>query len=137
MPANTNPIFPSVPKNFGASFVNADGTAYKALVTAGANGSIIDLLNIISDDTVARNLILSLYNGTTDFPLNEIPVPIGAGTDGATKPVNGLNPKDTPSLGNREDRSIYLQTGWSLRGKMKVAVTAAKTVTVAGAYGDY
>lgn len=137
MPANTSPIFPLTPKNFGATFVNADGTAYKALVTAGANGSIVDLLNIISDDTAAMNVVLSLFNGSTDYPLNEIPVPAGSGTNGSAKPINGLNPKDTPSLGNREDRSIYLQSGWSLRAKMKVAVTAAKTVTVAGGYGDY
>lgn len=133
----TNPIFPGTPKNFGVTFVNADSTTAKTLITAGASGSIVDILNIISDDTSDRIVVLQLYNGSTGYDLNEIPVVDGAGTNGTDLAVNGLSAAYTPALGNREDRAIYLQTGWSLRAHMKVAVTAAKIVTIAGCYGDF
>jgi len=131
------PQFPNTPKNFGAKFTSADGTTAKALVTAGANGSIVEVMSIISDDTANMFVCLQLYDGSVGYDLNEVSVPDGSGTNGTDKAVNGLNIQDTPAFGNREDRSIYLASGWSLRAHMKSAVTAGKTVTVAGCYGDF
>lgn len=137
MPANTKPIFPLTPKNFGATFVNADGTTAKTLVTAGANGSIIDFISVISDDTADRGLVLELYNGVTAYGLGDTKIVDGAGTNGVDKAINALDVAYNPGLGNRDDRSIVLGSGWSLRARMTSAVTAAKTVTVTGSYGDY
>ena len=137
MAANTKPIFPLTPKSFGITFVNADGTSYKDVFTAGSNGAILDLLNIASTDTSARDIFLAISDGVTTYEFGIIRVAITAGTDGVTPAANGLDIAFIKSLGNREDRSIVLQSGWKLRARPTVAVTAAKTVTITGSYGDY
>jgi hypothetical protein len=135
MAANIDPIYVLASNCKGVTFVNADGTAKKTLFTAGANGSLLTDLNITSDDTALMNLDLFLKDGTTSFALGTIPVAIGAGTTAASNAVNGLDAAKLPGLA--ADGTLWLPTLWTLEGAVKVAVTAAKTVTVLALGGDY
>lgn len=135
MAANTQPIFILTAKVTGQTFVNGDGTSKKTLFTAGSNGSLITDVNIASDDTSARDVDLFINDGSTDFTFGTIPVAIGAGTTAASNAVNGFDATKVPGLA--VDGSLFLPTGYFLKGAMKVAVTAAKTVTVLAIGGDY
>ena len=129
------PIYPDTIKNATLEVENGDGTTSQDLLTAGANGSRINYISVSSDDTVA--VILELYYNdlTTDFLIGSITIPAGAGTDGTTPPVSLLNATAMPFLG--EDLAYYLEALDKLKIAAKVAVTAAKKVTLVASYGDY
>ena len=135
MPANTSPIFPLVVQTSAATIVNADGTGEKALVTAGANGTRIDVVSITSTDTAAVMLTVLVHDGTTSYAVGEIAVPAGAGTNGSALAVKGLSLAFLPWLD--ASGSLFLRTGWSLRVAAKAAITSTKTVTLVAFSGDY
>ena len=112
------------------TFVNADGTTIKDLVTAGADGSNVTLFRIASTDTSARNLQLYYNDGTNDIPIAFIPVPVGAGTSATNAIVNGLSSIFHLCLVDANGNAyIPVKAGHKLRGAMAVAVTATFTVT--------
>ena len=117
--------------NKGTSFVNADGTSFKTVFTAGADGSVIRGINISSTDTAARNIQFVLNDGTNDFQLVTVNVPITAGTTGSIASVDALSTL-IPSLpvDNNGRRTFGLKSGWIIKAKALVAVTAATTVDV-------
>jgi len=113
----------------GVKFVNADGTLAKTIYTAGSDGAIIENISAHSDDTSAVIVQLAVNDGTTSFPLGEITVAIGAGTDGGTTPA--VNLFDATKLGClRTDGSLMLAAGAILEVNPKSAVTATKTLTL-------
>ena len=129
------PIYPDTIKNVGLIVENADGTTAQDLITAGANGSRIDSIAVTSDDTSAVILVVNYNDGTTDHVIAQITIPPASGTDGATPPVSLLNAVDMPFLG--EDLSFYLEATDKITIAAKVAVTAAKKVTLVATYGNY
>ena len=135
MPANTAPIFPLVVQTSAATITNADGTGEKTLVTAGANGTRIDVVSITSTDTAAVMLTVLVHDGTTSYAVGEIAVPAGAGTNGSALAVKGLSLAFLPWLD--ASGSLFLKAGWSLRVAAKAAITSTKTVTLVAFSGDY
>ena len=135
MPANTSPIFPLVVQTSAATIVNADGTGEKTLVTAGANGTRIDVVSITSTDTAAVMLTVLVHDGTTSYAVGEIAVPAGSGTNGSTPAIKGLSAESLPWLD--ASGSLFLKAGWSLRVAAKAAITSTKTVTLVAFSGDY
>ena len=135
MPANTKPIFPLSIAGSAVTIVNADGTSEKTVATAGANGSRVDSVPMTSDDTSDRVFKVLMNNGSTSYPVGEVTAKAGAGTDGTTKAQNVLNDIDLPWLD--ASGSLWLKAGWTLKMAAKVAVTAAKTVSVVAIGGDY
>ena len=135
MPANTAPIFSLVVQTSAATITNADGTGEKTLVTAGANGTRIDVVSITSTDTAAVMLKVLVHDGTTSYAVGEIAVPAGAGTNGSALAVKGLSLAFLPWLD--ASGSLFLRTGWSLRVAAKAAITSTKTVTLVAFSGDY
>lgn len=135
MPANTSPIFPLVVQTSAATIVNADGTAEKALVTAGANGTRIDAVSITSTDSAAVTLAVRVNDGTTSYAVGEIAVPAGSGTNGSAPAIQGLSAGSLPWLD--ASGSLFLKAGWSLRVAAKAAITSTKTVTLVAFSGDY
>ena len=129
------PIYPDTIKNVGLIVENADGTTAQDLITAGANGSRIDSIAVTSDDTSAVILVVNYNDGSTDHVIAQITIPAASGTDGATPPVSLLNAVDMPFLG--EDLSFYLEATDKITIAAKVAVTAAKKVTLVATYGNY
>lgn len=132
-----NPVFVGNLKNAVAQILNADGAALVALLAGGASGSRIKSLNATSDDTVARVVQLWVTIGGTDYLLGECSIPIGAGSDGATKPVKVLNLADFPHLQSDGVNLILdIANGSTLKIKSKIAVTAGKKLQFFAEYGD-
>lgn len=123
------PIFPGVIANAGASLSNASGTTKQTLYTA-AVGLRVDQIRVCNTDTTAVLLVFSLGLSGTDYPLGEVLIPAGAGTDGSTQWVDAL-----AMLNN--DRSMFLESDAVLKVNAKAAVTNGKTVSVTLFGGDY
>lgn len=132
---SNRPIFPDTIKNAALDIENADGTTTQDLLTAGSAGSRINNISVTSDDTAAVDLIVYYNDGTTDFAIARVNIPIGAGTNGTAPPVSLLNATDMPFLG--DDLSYYLLAAKKIRIAAVAAVTAAKKVSLVATYGDY
>ena len=135
MPANTSPIFPLTVQTSAVAIVNADGTAEKVLVTAGADGTRIDAVSITSTDSAAITLAVRVNDGTTSYAVGEIAVPAGSGTNGSAPAIQGLSAGSLPWLD--ASGSLFLKAGWSLRVAAGAAVTSGATVALVAFSGDY
>lgn len=135
MPANTDPIFVLTANLAQATFVNADGTTAKDLVSAGANGTKVFSIACTSDDTSAVNMRVFVHNGTTGFLIGTTRVATLSGTDGAAPSVELLNPVTIPALD--ADGELFIPSGYKIQVAPLVAVTSAKTVTVVCFAGNY
>lgn len=127
MAANTQPVFPLTPKFATASIANADGTAVKTIFTAGANGSRVSKLALVSTDTANRDIGVYI-NGTL---VGTVQCLLGAGNS------SGVAGKDV--LADTNFKQAYydangnlvldLPAAATLGIAAPVAVTAAKTIT--------
>ena len=135
MVANVDPIFLKTTKNPLEAIVNADGTTVQQIFTAGADGGAITQLTATTDDTSAVTVVIGINDGTTSFVIGEVVVAAGAGTNGTTKAVDLLQATRIPLVD--ADGSVVMQANYILEVNAKVAVTAAKTLTVSGVGGDY
>jgi hypothetical protein len=136
MPLNTNPVFIGTRRSVGVELDNADSTNQVSLFVAGANGSLIEAIAVSSTDTAAVELDLYLYDGAASFRLGSVTVPIGAGSNGGTtSAADGLNQTELPWL--RDDLTLALAAGCTLKAAAHVAITSAKLVHVTVFGGDY
>lgn len=134
---SSTPAFVSTPKSPAIQIVNADGTNYKTLFTGGASGSRVELGSVVNSDAAnAYVLKLAIKIGSTDFPIGEVLVAAGSGSNGSTKAVSLLNTNDLPFLLNNEG-VIYLQASAELRVGAKTTVSGSNTLTVMVNGGDY
>lgn len=133
---NIRPIFPGSIKNVGIDIENADGTTIQDFITAGVDGSRVNNVSVISTDTAAVDLLIYFNDGTDDFQLGRVTIPIGAGTNGTDPPVSLFNNADFPFL-NADDLSYYLEGTKKLRVAAQAAVTSALKVSLVATYGDY
>jgi hypothetical protein len=126
--------------NHGAvTFVNADGTAQKTLISAGADDSDVKMITLTSDDTATVNIRVYLYDGATSYLIGTVRAVTLAGTDGAVNAINIINTTAMPflPLDNAGKAYIPLEAGWSIRVAPIVAITAAKTVTITATGHNY
>lgn len=120
------------------AIANASGTGFQTLVTGGTQGSRIDSISASSTDASnAYVLQFAVQKSGIDYPIGEVSVPIGAGTNGAAKSVACLNPTDLPFLAYTESGGIYLESSCSLRVRSKTTVSGSNTVAIVGVAGDY
>lgn len=121
-------------------FLPADTTVAKQIFDPSAEGSRVDGIVITSTDTVARTVLLQINNGGTISKLGQITVPAGAGTDGSTPAVSGLNRGNLPwlKIDSNGNPYINLNSGMNLEAAISVTITAAKEInfTVLGANYD-
>lgn len=112
----------------GKTFVNADGTTPKTLVTAGANGAIVTGLSGCTTDTSANNVALYV-DGVL---IGTVRLATLTGTDGAVVARNLLNLTDLPFLKLDAAGNATLELGPAsvLTAGPLVAVTAAKTLSL-------
>lgn len=135
---SASPSFIAIPKNPATSFANADATAFKTVMSAGTLGSRIDSLFATNGDpTNAYVLQLAVQKSGVDYVIGEVTIPLGAGTNGAAKAVAVLNPTDLPPLTYTESGALFLESGATLRGRMKTTVAGANLVQLVGIGGDY
>lgn len=117
--------------------VNADGTGFVTVYTP-AGTEKIEMLGASSDDTVARDLLIAIQIGGVDYPIGCIRLPIGAGTAGGASPgvpaIDMFDGMQCPQLSRDENGKSFLllDATCTIRAKVLVAVTAAKTVAIHG-----
>lgn len=117
---------------------NSDATNLVTVLLGASSGQRIKSLMITSDDTSSRTLQFTKSIGGVDYILGEIPVAAGAGTDGATVAVNGLDAAKMPGLqSDGINRFMDLASGVSLKAKTKTTLTAAKIIYITAEYGDF
>lgn len=129
------PPFPQTIQNYAVDFVNADGTTMQALVAGATEGTRVDTIVATTDEVVANVLNIELYDGATAYRIGQVAIPAGAGTDGTTKAISVLNDIELPFL--KEDLSILVENGWSLRVAPNTAVGSGDTLNVVAIAGDY
>lgn len=130
--------FIATPKTPVLGFANADGTAFKTLMTAGALGSRID--SVIASTTDAANpyvLQLAVQVSAIDYIIGEVLIPAGAGSNGTTKSVAAISSLNIPALANTESESLFLAAGASLRARLKTPAAGSTFVQLVGIAGDY
>lgn len=138
MPINIAPIFPVAPVIGIATLVtptalttrtNITGTTgLTQLTTTSTNGTKVPLLTIQSTGTsVAGLLSIWLYNGTTSYLIDEIPI---TAVTPSTTAVGFSVQRDYSSLWNS---SIVLPPTYQLY----VSVTVQQNLTVLAHGGDY
>lgn len=141
MTKSTSLNIPQDIKSPGASFVNADGTAWKTVYTADADGVLIKMLGATSTDTAAQNIQLGISTdaGVTTRVLGTVPVAANSGTNGVAAAVDLLASSLIPQLSIDSNGKAYLQLQGSalLQAKSLVAVTAAKTVDIVAGVEEY
>lgn len=135
MVANKSPIFVLTASLAEVTFVNADSTTPKDLVSAGTDGTKVLAINVTSDDTSAVTMSVFIHDGTTAYRLGAIVVPTLAGTNGTTPAVNLFDTTMIPALDS--DGELFIPSGYKLQVAPGAAVTAAKTVTVVCVAANY
>lgn len=135
---NTVPVSQNI-KCAAYSILPADTTTYKTLYTAGANDAVVKSLMACSTDTAARNVVLVVNNGTADFIIGCVNVPITAGDTGAVAAVDLLAAALLPGLPLDQNgkRVLPMQTGHILKVGVLVAVTAAKQIDCVAVVEEY
>lgn len=134
---SSNASFISAVKNPCVQIANADATNFKTIMTGAANGSRLDVLSATNGDAANPYVLqLSIQKGGTDYPVGEVTLPAGAGTNGTAKAVNLLNATDLPQLANTLN-CLFLEPSASLRAKAKTTVSGVNTIAIVGVGGDY
>ena len=139
MPGTATPIYPQTIKNWAVQILPADTTTIKTIVTGGTNGSVIEMLTVASTDTVARDLVFYLNDGTTNYRLFTLNIPINSGNTNAIASVAPFNSTLWPAVpfNNSGNKFIYVANGWSLRVNSTVAVSATREINIVAHGGDY
>ena len=139
MAVTSTPIYPQTIKNWAVQILPADTTTIKTIASGGTNGSVIEMLTVASTDTVARDLVFYLNDGTTNYQLFTINVPINAGNTNAIAAVAPFNSTlwSAVPFNNSGNKFIYLANGWSLRANSTAAVSATRAINIVAHGGDY
>jgi len=135
MVANTEPIFGLTANLAEVTFVNADGTTNKDLVSAGADVTKVISISVTSDDTSDVNMRVYIHDGTTAYLVGTVRVPTLSGTDGAAAAADLLDGSELPWLDALGE--FFIPSGYKVQVSPLAAVTAAKTVTVVCLAVDY
>jgi hypothetical protein len=123
----------------GNSIVNATGAntfgsdANTVVVfTAGAQGSLVDSIRVLSDDSAAKILHLYVKIGANIYPISAVTVALGSGTNGTALPVDPLSNANASHLpiSNQGKRYLRLPAGATIIAGVFAAMTAAKTMWV-------
>lgn len=130
MAKQTSIFAPTGINNAAVTFVAADTTTIKDIVSADADDSVVRSVLITSDDTSAHSITFYLHDGSTNFLLETVSVPALSGTTTSAPSIEALDSTLFP-------RNLPIKGGWKLRAKMNATVTAAKTVTVISIAEDF
>lgn len=141
MTANFNPIFVLAYKTAMVQILPADTTTKKTVLTAGANGCRVTAINVSTDDTVVEDVGLFIQIGGSGsvVPIGTKRVALRSGdptlANNTTPSVNLLDAAYIASLDL--DGTLALGPGDVLQVAVLATITAAKTTTFVGLYGDY
>lgn len=106
------------------SFLPADGTNDKPVISAGADDSVLRHLSLASRSTITENIEFLLSDGTASSLLMTVAVPARAGSDGNTGALDAFGGGLLAFF-----RALPLKAGWSLRAKPQAALMGEITIT--------
>jgi len=131
MAKSTNLNFTQSVKLSGVKILPADTTTLKTLFTAGTDDSIVKAINVQSTDTAARVVNLYVNDGTTDFLIGAVNVPLNSGNTGAVAAIDLLGGTLLPSLPYDANgkRILPLPAGYVVKVSSQTTVTAAREIT--------
>lgn len=117
----------------------ADTTNYVTIFSAGTDDSYIESLIATSDDSSARIVVVSIFDGSNNYPILAVNIPAGSGTDGTNAAVDLLNYQSGAGLPLNANgkRYIKLASGYSLKAKVTTTMTTAKTMYITGQGEDF
>src|SRR5215471_18360484 len=138
--AFTQNVFPTLlrmPRKGLVQILNADGTAQKTVITAGANGNKLVALIATSTDTAAQNVQVSIVRNAATFILATTAVPAGAGNAAGTSPADLL--AIIPNLPRDQDSQpyLFLESGDTLVVNSGAAVTAGRVVNAHAEHAEF
>lgn len=118
-------------------WTDLDGTAFKDIRVASANGDQIDNIIVTSTDTSDRAIEFFINDGVSDKSIGVVTIPAKSGTngDGLRSGVDALTHLSLPAF--RGDKALMLRSGSTLRARMVAAITAGTSVSVIGFGGAY
>lgn len=139
MPKSTALNFTQNIKFTAAQIEPADTSTLKTLFTAGTNDSVVKAIQVASTDTAARVVGLYVNDGTTDFLLGHVNIPVNSGLNGTVAAVDLLGGTLMPALPYDANgkRILPLPAGYILKVNTTTTVTAARVVTVTCMAEDY
>jgi len=135
-----NAIYPQTIQSWAVQILPADTTTLKTLVTAGANGSIVDSINVSNTDSaVAYTLQVFVNDGTTSHLLGSVNIPLSAGNTTAAPGIDILRSGQLPGVpvDSNGNYIIVLKGTYTLKVAVTVTVTAAKVVDCVAMGADY
>jgi len=132
MAVTATPAYPQSVQNWILQLTPTQTTTSTLFITAGTNGTKVELINVTSTDTTARDVIVNIFNSSTNYQISQISIPITAGTINSTPSVNLLTNSQFASLPRDTNGNpyIYLASGYNLYIAMGTTITTAKVVTL-------
>lgn len=138
MPLTATPVFPQSPLLGAQSFLNADASTKKTVITAGANGSKVISLTATSTETAsARVAQVWLNRAAVLYLLVSVNIPVNSGFDGTAPVVNLMNETQWPGQGFSDGNFFLLQSGDLLQVSVTTTITAGKEIDVVGNYLNF
>ena len=123
----------------GAAAIGTNSAAYKSIITGGLYGTLVDSFSCVSNDSVARNVIVAIRNGATHRVIGVFNIPANSGANGSVAVVDLLghvNQYCTP-ISSQGKRYLRLKYGEELVVGVLVAVTAATNIWFSASGNDF
>jgi hypothetical protein len=138
MAFSTTAGYPRSILSVAAKITSSDGTTLKTLVTAGADGALINSLIASSSDNQSRYLQVYYTKSGVDYLLGSVLINSLSGNNGnasvALLPSSYLQIYTVDSEGNR---CLRLAAGDSLKLAIAVATSATKEIHISGSGVSY
>jgi hypothetical protein len=123
----------------GAKITPTETTTLVTLFTAGSNDAVVKAINVQSTDTAARVVQLWVNDGSADYLIGAVNIPLRSGDNGTAAAVDLLGGTLMPSLPYDANgkRVLPLPAGYILKVNSQATVTAAKEITFTCMAEDY
>jgi len=139
MAKSTDLNFTQTLKLSGAKITPTETTTLVTLFTAGSEDAVVKSINVQSTDTAARVVQLWVNNGSADFLIGAVNIPLRSGDNGTAAAVDLLGGTLLPSLpyDSNGKRILPLPAGYILKVNSQATVTSAKEITFVCMAEDY
>lgn len=139
MAGTVTPIFPQTVQNWAVQILPADTTTLKTIATGATNGTKVEMINVTSTDTSARDVSLYWTISATNYVIGTVSIPITAGNTNSAPSVNLLSNAQIPNLQRDSNGNpyLYVKSGTTLAIASLTTVTTAKAIQVTSQGGDF
>jgi len=139
MAGTATPIYPQLHTTPSVQILPADTTTLKTLLTAGANGSLINRIWVTSTDTAAKDLQFYVTISAVDYLIGTLSIPANSGNTNALPQVGVFESTQFPAMfiDNNGNKIMRLASGAVLKVKALTTVTSAKIINVVCQAGDF